>query len=208
MKNFKLNNLVSFLIILFVIAGIGYFAGGRSEKEVSKPLENKESTGWKKAEYKSTPEGLPGFSFNYRGDMSLEDNGGEPNTVEDKLGEVDIVRIFNIEDQEKVINGEISIASTSADIINICVISANCFSNLPDVIGTFDTMGDVALEEVGTVTYGENTYTIYKDPTSGNIPVTIYALHFAPGKIFAVSHLGNDNPPTTIDLASVNLIFE
>lgn len=207
MSKFKFNNLVALIIVFLVLGGIWYLTSTKSE-EASNSVENIGYTKWKKAEYKSTPEGLPGFSFNYRSDMSLEDNGAVLDDVEDKLGEVSIVRVFNSEDQEKVINKEVDIASTSADIINICVISANCFSNLPDVIGTFNSMGDVSLEEIGTVTYGENTYVMYKDSTSGNIPLTIYALRFAPGKIFAIHHLGTDNPPTTIDLSSVNLLYK
>lgn len=199
MKNFKLNNIVSIVIVLLVIGGIWYFVNVSPEKDSPKSSNGEESMVWQKAEYYNTPAGLPEFVFNYANGLRISQNEyQEPDTLTFSL--------IDIDKEKKVLSGEEKeFLLTATDIINLCYIGPNCFSNLPDVYKKYNILGNEPLTEIKKMQYGENVFTVYKDPTQGIFPHSIYVLRIGTDRILGIFHFGDSEPPSTIDLESIRL---
>ncbi len=195
----KLNSVLLLALIILMVFALRIML---KDKETYLPnlSESEESMGWQKAAYYNTPEGLPELTFNYAEGLRIEQNENqEPNTLTFSL--------IDIEKEKKVLNGEEKeFFLITTDIINLCYIGPNCFSNLPDVYKKYDFPGNEPLVEIGKMQYGLNEYTIYEESTKGFYPIKIYTLRIGSDRILGIYHFGDSEPPSTIDLESVSLI--
>ncbi len=180
----KLNTILLLILIVLMIFALRFMYQNQGEYLSNLNSENLENAEVLK-EYKNDE---LGFSFNYSENLSIEKiDSSDSNTL--------ILKVFDIENHPK-----------TSDYVNICNISVNCFAELPDVYKSFGIPYTEPLQEIGKIKYGENEYIKYKDPTFGEIPLTIYTIRFAPGKILGIQHFGEDEPPRSIDLSSIKLI--